>query len=171
MTVYFVVYTLAVKKNQGRFRHVGSDHSLVRYGRWSVWFPSISTELSPPRGTEVLTSSKIHSFTRIFWRELSSPCWSTTKSLIAAYIYVFTCPHRKESRGLPIDWVSTSYPLFRLCPTMQREWSDAPPSTNHIRYRWQRGICSKSIDKSFTQKNDDTVPCWRYLLRITDSAT
>jgi hypothetical protein len=30
LTVYFVVYTLAVKKNQGRFRHVGSDHSLVR---------------------------------------------------------------------------------------------------------------------------------------------
>jgi hypothetical protein len=27
--VYFVVCTLAVKKNQGRFRHVGSDHSLV----------------------------------------------------------------------------------------------------------------------------------------------
>jgi hypothetical protein len=31
LTVYFVVCTLAVKKkNQGRFRHVGSDHSLVR---------------------------------------------------------------------------------------------------------------------------------------------
>jgi hypothetical protein len=29
LTVYFVVCTLAVKKNQGRFRHVGSDHSLV----------------------------------------------------------------------------------------------------------------------------------------------
>jgi hypothetical protein len=30
LTVDFVVYTLAVKtKNQGRFRHVGSDHSLV----------------------------------------------------------------------------------------------------------------------------------------------
>jgi hypothetical protein len=29
LTVYFVVYTLAVKKNQGRFRHVGSNHSLV----------------------------------------------------------------------------------------------------------------------------------------------
>jgi hypothetical protein len=28
--VDFVVCTLAVKKNQGRFRHVGSDHSLVR---------------------------------------------------------------------------------------------------------------------------------------------
>jgi hypothetical protein len=27
--VYFVVCTLAVKTNQGRFRHVGSDHSLV----------------------------------------------------------------------------------------------------------------------------------------------
>jgi hypothetical protein len=31
LTVYFVVCTLAVKKNQGRFRHVGSDHSLVRF--------------------------------------------------------------------------------------------------------------------------------------------
>jgi hypothetical protein len=31
LTVYFVVYTLAVKKNQGRFRHVGSDHSLVSW--------------------------------------------------------------------------------------------------------------------------------------------
>jgi hypothetical protein len=31
LIVYFVVCTLAVKKkNQGRFRHVGSDHSLVR---------------------------------------------------------------------------------------------------------------------------------------------
>jgi hypothetical protein len=30
LTVDFVVCTLAVKKNQGRFRHVGSDHSLVR---------------------------------------------------------------------------------------------------------------------------------------------
>jgi hypothetical protein len=30
LTVNFVVCTLAVKeKNQGRFRHVGSDHSLV----------------------------------------------------------------------------------------------------------------------------------------------
>jgi hypothetical protein len=29
LTVYFVVYTLAVKKKSGRFRHVGSDHSLV----------------------------------------------------------------------------------------------------------------------------------------------
>jgi hypothetical protein len=29
LTVDFVVCTLAVKKNQGRFRHVGSDHSLV----------------------------------------------------------------------------------------------------------------------------------------------
>jgi hypothetical protein len=29
LIVYFVVYTLAVKKNQGRFRHVGSDHSFV----------------------------------------------------------------------------------------------------------------------------------------------
>jgi mannosidase alpha-like ER degradation enhancer 2 len=28
--VDFVVCTLAVKKNQGRFLHVGSDHSLVR---------------------------------------------------------------------------------------------------------------------------------------------
>jgi hypothetical protein len=32
LTVYFVVCTLAVKKNQGRFRHVGSDHSLVSLG-------------------------------------------------------------------------------------------------------------------------------------------
>jgi hypothetical protein len=30
LTVDFVVCALAVKKNQGRFRHVGSDHSLVR---------------------------------------------------------------------------------------------------------------------------------------------
>jgi hypothetical protein len=29
LTLDFVVCTLAVKKNQGRFRHVGSDHSLV----------------------------------------------------------------------------------------------------------------------------------------------
>jgi tRNA A22 N-methylase len=35
--VYFVVCTLAVKKkNQGRFRHVGSDHSLVRRGLQAV---------------------------------------------------------------------------------------------------------------------------------------
>jgi hypothetical protein len=26
------VYSCSEKKNQGRFRHVGSDHSLVRYG-------------------------------------------------------------------------------------------------------------------------------------------
>jgi hypothetical protein len=31
LTVDFVVCTLAVKKNQGRFRYVGSDHSLVSY--------------------------------------------------------------------------------------------------------------------------------------------
>jgi hypothetical protein len=31
LTVDFVVCTLAVKKNQGRFRHVGSDHSLVSF--------------------------------------------------------------------------------------------------------------------------------------------
>jgi hypothetical protein len=31
LIMYFVVCTLAVKKNQGRVRHVGSDHSLVRY--------------------------------------------------------------------------------------------------------------------------------------------
>jgi hypothetical protein len=30
LTMHFVVCTLAVKKNQGRFRHVGSDHSLER---------------------------------------------------------------------------------------------------------------------------------------------
>jgi hypothetical protein len=36
LTVDFVVCTLAVKKNQGRFRHVGSDHSLVREIGWSV---------------------------------------------------------------------------------------------------------------------------------------
>jgi hypothetical protein len=30
LTVDFVVCTLAVKKNQGRFRHIGLDHSLVR---------------------------------------------------------------------------------------------------------------------------------------------
>jgi hypothetical protein len=30
LIVDFVVCTLAAKKNQGRFRHVGSDHSLVR---------------------------------------------------------------------------------------------------------------------------------------------
>jgi hypothetical protein len=30
LTVDFVVCTLAEKRNQGRFRHVGSDHSLVR---------------------------------------------------------------------------------------------------------------------------------------------
>jgi hypothetical protein len=35
LTVDFVVCTLAVKKeNQGRFRHVGSDHSLVRETGW-----------------------------------------------------------------------------------------------------------------------------------------
>jgi hypothetical protein len=32
LIVDFVVCTLAVKKNQGRFRPVGSDHSLVRFG-------------------------------------------------------------------------------------------------------------------------------------------
>jgi hypothetical protein len=32
--VDFVVYTLAKKKSQGRFRHVGSDHSLVREIGW-----------------------------------------------------------------------------------------------------------------------------------------
>jgi hypothetical protein len=30
LTVDFVVCTLAAKKNQGRFRPVGSDHSLVK---------------------------------------------------------------------------------------------------------------------------------------------
>jgi hypothetical protein len=30
LIVDFVVSTLAVKRNQGRFRHVGLDHSLVR---------------------------------------------------------------------------------------------------------------------------------------------
>jgi hypothetical protein len=34
LIVDFVVCTLAVKENQGRFRHVGSDHSLVR----KLWF-------------------------------------------------------------------------------------------------------------------------------------
>jgi hypothetical protein len=32
--VDFVVCTLAVKKNQGRFRHVRSDQSLVREIEW-----------------------------------------------------------------------------------------------------------------------------------------
>jgi hypothetical protein len=33
LTVDFVVCILAVKKNQGRFRHVGLDHSLVSHGQ------------------------------------------------------------------------------------------------------------------------------------------
>jgi hypothetical protein len=48
LTVDFVVCTLAVKKNQGRFRHVGSDHSLV--------------SLNSPQETEKKTGgwTKIH---------------------------------------------------------------------------------------------------------------
>jgi hypothetical protein len=60
--VYFVVCTPA-KKNQLRFRHVGSDHSLVseimnvkvikKEGEkgWSVWSCN-SVEQSPGPGTE-----------------------------------------------------------------------------------------------------------------------
>jgi hypothetical protein len=42
LTVYFVVCTLAVKKNQGRFRHVGSDHSLVRFELGTYRIPKTS---------------------------------------------------------------------------------------------------------------------------------
>jgi hypothetical protein len=37
-TVDFVVCTLIVKKIQGRFRYVGSDHSLLSSSQWSLSF-------------------------------------------------------------------------------------------------------------------------------------
>jgi hypothetical protein len=50
--VEFVVCTLAVKKkNQGSFRHVGSDRSLVRETEWNVvcrdqWRALVNTVLN-----------------------------------------------------------------------------------------------------------------------------
>jgi hypothetical protein len=55
--VYFVVCTLAVKKNQGRFRHVGSDHSLVSLFQSPLavaWYRLPNADVPLPLGSRTL---------------------------------------------------------------------------------------------------------------------
>jgi hypothetical protein len=75
LTVDFVACTLAVKKkNQGRFKHVGLDHSVVSLISMSLWSPCIKRSFK--------------------WAYLSLPNWFILM-YITIYIYITICFHLK----------------------------------------------------------------------------
>jgi hypothetical protein len=144
------------------------NRCLLRYGwcscdlyrRCSVWFPSISAQLSAVPRTEVRT--------RISWQAFHTRCcnkchWSALNTL--KYLGVPTAKNPKDSgRGScrPVYCASASYPLFTESLVQVLSDSAEEVSLCSIMHEplccWWRGTCSKSTGKSFTKKRWYTAP-------------
>jgi hypothetical protein len=98
--------------NEGRnlFRQTSKNHRLQRYGcfvyygysRWSKWFPRVSTQLLVLLLIKLHTLSRVPDFVRIYWQELSTRCFNTSKLLVGSDYIKFRCYHNHTSRGLKL---------------------------------------------------------------------